>query len=144
MKTLLVSLCAVAASSVAGGSEDSRAATNATVINESLPVYSQMSRSSKVVRLLKKGDKVTVDLALSGAGEAWCSLTGLGGSGGTGYVQCKGVERAPRAPVPAGPLAQVIEIGRGQASGRFRTTFAGSRRRRDSRAGRVRLHRILP
>ncbi len=84
MKTLLVLLYALAASSAPGNSQDSTAATNATVINESLPVYSQMSRFSKVVRSLKKGDKVTVDLELSGAGEPWCSLPGLGGSGGTG------------------------------------------------------------
>ena len=103
MKTLLVLLCVVAASSVRGDAQDSPAATNATVINESLPVYSQMSRSSKVVTSLKKGDKVTVDFEATGAGEAWCSLRGLGGSGGTGYVQCKGLERAPRAPEPAPP-----------------------------------------
>ncbi len=103
MKTLLVLLYALAASSAPGNSQDSTAATNATVINESLPVYSQMSRFSKVVRSLKKGDKVTVDLELSGAGEPWCSLPRLGGSGGTGYVQCKGLERAPRAPEPSTP-----------------------------------------
>jgi predicted Zn-dependent protease len=95
-----------------GGAQDSAAATNATVMSESLPVYSRMSTSSTVVTSLKKGDKVTVTIEIKGTDLAWCSVRGVGESRAMGYVQCQGLERAVMAPTGTGTLPAVIAAGK--------------------------------
>jgi thiol-disulfide isomerase/thioredoxin len=112
VNTNLLLLCLLTATSVAGGAQGSSTAGNATVVSESVSVYSQASVSSKVVGTLKKGDRVTVDFEVSGAGQAWCSLSRTPGSSGVGYVPCKALERAPRVLSDDGPLPEVITVGR--------------------------------
>ena len=65
----------------------------ATVECDSLVVYSQMSTRSGVIRRLKKGDVVTIDLEFIGAGGAWCSVAEPGKRVRLGYVQSECLER---------------------------------------------------
>jgi hypothetical protein len=101
IRTWLALLCALAFSGIAGNAQDSQAATNATVISESLSMYSEMSVSSKVVGSLKKGDRVTVGLEIRGSDGAWCGVRGIAGLTGAAYVPCRGLERDPRTAAPA-------------------------------------------
>jgi hypothetical protein len=77
-KILSLLFVVLAMASLSWGAQDSAAATNATVMSESLPVYSRMSTSSTVVTSLKKGDKVTVTIEIKGTDLAWCSVRGVG------------------------------------------------------------------
>ncbi len=67
----------------------------ATVKSESLPVHSQMSSGSRVIKSLKRGDKVTVDFDISTGPEEWCSVVEAGQTKPLGFVQCKNLDRPP-------------------------------------------------
>lgn len=83
-----------------------RAAANAdaTVNEDSIPVYSETSSSSTVLKRLSRGDVLTIDYSVvTGEGE-WCSL----GAPERGYVLCASLKReeppkqdAAPAPMPA-------------------------------------------
>jgi predicted Zn-dependent protease len=71
----------------------SRAAGRATVKLESLNLYSEMSTTGAVVKSLKKGDVVVIDLEIIGAGMSWCRVKELGQTSASGFVQCQDLER---------------------------------------------------
>jgi hypothetical protein len=100
-----------------------------TIKAGSAEVYSQMSRTSPVVKTLKRGDAVAIELSLAGADETWCSIAESGAGRTLGYVPCSqleipqpasaGWEKAQeptgpalaRPPVkPADPLAGIFEL----------------------------------
>ena len=75
------------------GSEAEEVAGRATVKSDSLVVFSRMSSKSEIVKELKKGDSVTVELELEGAEGAWCGIMREGEPTISGYVQCQYLER---------------------------------------------------
>ena len=79
------------------------AAGNATVKSDSLAVYAGMSTTSAVVKTLKKGDKVRVRFEVGDFTRSWCAIRDAGQTEGSGYVLCKGLERAnrPKSPAPS-------------------------------------------
>ena len=74
-----------------------RAATRAgkaTVKAATLPVYSEMDPTSDVVRTLKKGDALVVNLEIANATGDWCSVSLPGASATLGYVACGALQVA--------------------------------------------------
>ncbi len=69
----------------------------AIVKSEILLVYLEMSTASTVVKSLKRGDVVTVDLEIQGTAGGWCRVREVGENMRLGYVLCKNLER-PRLP----------------------------------------------
>jgi hypothetical protein len=68
-------------------------AGRATVISDSLDVFSRTSSKSEVLKKLRKGDSVTVEFELEGTEGAWCGLLKEGGTTISGYAQCRYLER---------------------------------------------------
>ena len=82
------------------------AAAQATVKSESLPVFSRMDSTSDVVKTLKKGDAVVIEMSIQGEdGARWCSIRETAQSKSLGYVRCQFLDRPPepKAPAPSAP-----------------------------------------
>jgi hypothetical protein len=77
-------------------------AAQATVKNESLPVYSKMESTSSVVKTLQRGAVVIIEMSIMGDGGQWCSIHEADQKAGLGYVRCEMLEREP-APAPVNP-----------------------------------------
>src|SRR5438046_5714366 len=69
------------------------AATTASVTVDTLTVFTEMSRSSEVVRSLAKGDSVYVDLRIDQGGMKWCGIRMTAQTNRLGYADCKGLVR---------------------------------------------------
>lgn len=86
----------------------------ATVKRDGVPMYSEMAITSKVGKVLQRGEVVTVNFALVTAEGAWCYIAEAGRPASTGYVRCEDIEReppsrerqAPPAPPAAAPPSQ--------------------------------------
>ena len=65
----------------------------AVVKSESLALYSAMSVKSDVVKSLKKGDTVSIDLELMNSEGVWCGIIGDGKTETMGFALCEGLER---------------------------------------------------
>ena len=74
------------------------AATTATVISDTLTVFSEMNRSSEAVRALAKGDSVYVDLRIDQGGMKWCGVRLQGQTVRAGFVDCKSLQRSSPPP----------------------------------------------
>lgn len=61
-------------------------------VREEMYVYAAMTRTSNVVGMLRKGDAVVVDFALTGSSGAWCCVTKMRGGVTHGYVPCDVLE----------------------------------------------------
>ncbi len=62
------------------------------VKSESVAVYAQMSKTSAVVRSLRKGHPVRVGMEIRGSRGAWCAIRDPGATRRMGYVLCKHLE----------------------------------------------------
>ena len=103
---LFFAFAGVAAVALGGAVVDGEAASRATVKRDTVVVYAEMSTASRVVKALHRGDKVRIDLAITGAQGAWCSVREVGQGGSAGFVLCEYLEEeAPtrRQQVPSGP-----------------------------------------
>ncbi len=131
MRAVSVFLCGLAVW-VAAGRPATAADGESKVSVDSAEVHSQMSRTSPIVKTLKRGDAVVVELSLEGAGENWCSISEQATSRTLGYIPCAQIEmqkpdsaawqRAEQAPrgaaaaqgvgkPPAGdPLAEILKV----------------------------------
>jgi tetratricopeptide (TPR) repeat protein len=80
------------------------AATTARVSSDALAVFSEISRSSEVVRSLAKGDSVYVDLRIDQGGLKWCGIRLTAQSNRLGFVDCRGLVRtsAPMVAIGSG------------------------------------------
>ncbi len=58
----------------------------ASVKADSAPVYSGMSGSTSVVKTLKKGEAVVIDLSLAGEDGSWCNVSQNGAA--AGWMRC--------------------------------------------------------
>jgi tetratricopeptide (TPR) repeat protein len=83
-------------------------AGKATVKAATLTVYSRMDHTSDVVRTLKQGDALTVNLEIANITGDWCSVSLPGQSATLGYVACGDLQVAmphvfvaPSLPEPA-------------------------------------------
>ena len=76
------------------GFSDSRVDySRATVKIDSLEAHSEMSENSRVLKSLKKGDIVKVEVEVEVSGGTWCGITEGGQSVVTGYVPCGDLNR---------------------------------------------------
>jgi len=86
-----------------GRAADAPASTRASVTAESVPVYSETSSDSTVLKHVSKGDVLAIDYTIVTSEGEWCSL----GGAERGYVLCTFVKRdePPKqeatAPMPA-------------------------------------------
>ncbi len=106
-------------------------AGKATVKAATLSVYSDMDPTSDVVRTLKKGDALTVNLEIANSTGDWCSVS-LPGQGATlGYVACGDlqvamphVNVAPSLPEPVESSADAGSPASGGQAARRRVQLA--------------------
>jgi tetratricopeptide (TPR) repeat protein len=84
----------LACSTLPGPARAATRAGKATVKAASLPVYSEMDSASDVVRTLKKGDALVVNLEIANATGDWCSVSLPGASATLGYVACGALQVA--------------------------------------------------
>ncbi len=90
---ILYFACACAALGALGWPvAEGEAASQATVKGDPVAVYAQMSTTSKVLKSLRRGDKVTVDLAITGPHGSWCSISVGGQAIRSGFVLCEFLE----------------------------------------------------
>jgi len=73
----------------------------ATVVVDSVPMYSRMSAGSPVVAVLHKDDAVGIDFSVAGPNGGWCSVTQAVTGGKSGNVPCNSLEREPVAQLDA-------------------------------------------
>jgi hypothetical protein len=85
----------------------SAATGQATVQSESLSVFSRMDSTSGVVRTLKKGDVVVIEVSIQGEEGAWCAIREPAENKDLGYVLCRFLSSppGPKAPTPSAALA---------------------------------------
>jgi hypothetical protein len=89
------------------------ATPQATVKSESLPVYSRMNATSDVVKTLKKGDAVVIEMSILGESNIeWCSIQEPTQKTSLGFVRC---EFLARPPAPMASFAP-IEAAKAQAA----------------------------
>jgi predicted aspartyl protease len=73
------------------------AASNSAVIRgDSVPLYSQLSSDSSVLKRLGKGASVLVAVEIDGPEGDWCGIIEQGQTSVAGYVRCKDLERTPQ------------------------------------------------
>jgi uncharacterized protein YgiM (DUF1202 family) len=103
---IFVAVCSIAALGLESKAESEEPAGWATVVSDTLAVHSRMSEDSTVVKHLKKGDTVTVEVEMEKAEWAWCAIS----EGGeiTGYVRCEALKREEKrsGKVSARPLSK--------------------------------------
>ena len=90
---LIVAACCISAGASDLKASEVQPAGRALVKADSVVIYSQMSVESKVVKTLKNGDVVTVEVEVEGRDGAWCGIAEHGQSMISGYVQCRHLER---------------------------------------------------
>jgi len=67
----------------------------AMVTEDSLPVYSANSPKSDILKVLKKGDLVWVQIEISGVEDTWCLISEKGKQEPLGFVLCKNLQSLP-------------------------------------------------
>ncbi len=73
------------------------AVAQGTVNSESLKVFSRMDSASDVVKTLKKGDAVVIEMSIQGEdGAEWCSIREPEQKNRLGYVRCQFLNRPPQ------------------------------------------------
>jgi hypothetical protein len=72
------------------------ASGGAVTRGNAVPLYSEMYASSSVLKSLKKGDQVVVDIEIEDPEGAWCGIIEQGQTSIAGYVRCKNLERPLR------------------------------------------------
>ncbi len=90
LQIVLCLIFLVASTDFAKGNES---AGQARVRSETLTVYSEMKTNSHIVKSIKKGAEVAVELEMEGPDGAWCGIVERGNAAITGYVQCKHLEQ---------------------------------------------------
>jgi predicted aspartyl protease len=65
----------------------------AVIKGDAVPLYSEMSAASRVLKFLKQGEPVAVDVEIEGPEGSWCGIIEQGQMSVTGYVRCGELER---------------------------------------------------
>jgi Predicted periplasmic protein (DUF2092) len=76
------------------GANTSKSSDGGTINANDVPVYSEMSTTSKTVKFFKKGQVVNIAIEIEGSEDSWCGIKEDGNKAIEGYVQCKYLERA--------------------------------------------------
>jgi thiol-disulfide isomerase/thioredoxin len=98
-----------------GTAVDIKLPGRATVKSEVLMVYSEMSRSSGVVKSLKKGDALVVAFEIQAGADHWCKIREAVSSQWLGFVACQQIDRV-KPPDFSGYSAPVLILGQGRSS----------------------------
>jgi predicted aspartyl protease len=102
------------------------ASSGAVIRNNGVPLYSEMSASSPVLRSLKKGDPVDIDIEIQDPEGSWCGIIEQGQTSVAGYVRCKDLERPLRKELWRQVGSTPRESAYGQDSGETKVTIAGN------------------
>jgi thiol-disulfide isomerase/thioredoxin len=86
-----------------------------TVKSEVLTVYSEMSRSSGVVKSLKKGDALVVAFEIQAGADHWCKIREAGSSEWLGFAACQQIDRV-KPPDFSDYSGPVLLLGEGRSS----------------------------
>jgi hypothetical protein len=100
------------------------AATTASVTADTLTVFTEMSRSSEVVKSLTKGDSVYVDLRIDQGGMKWCGIRMTAQTNRLGFADCKGLVRTSAPMVAGGSSSPSSALGSSSRSGPVEIPFA--------------------
>ncbi len=65
----------------------------AAITIEAADVHSGTSEHSRIIKSLKKGEKVTVEIEMQESEDRWCGIIEQGRTDITGYVRCRYLER---------------------------------------------------
>ena len=87
----------------------------ATVKSETLPVYSEMSRSSRVLKSLKKGDALVVAFEIQAGTDDWCKIREARSIQWLGFVVCRQIDRV-KPPDFSNYSGPVLLLGEGSRS----------------------------
>jgi len=90
-------------------------------------VYSEMSTERKVVKTLKRGDAVVIDMSISGADGEWCRIREENQKISLGWVRCKLLDREQETKL-SGVISQTPEV----AAPALRSTGGGDERLAES------------
>jgi tetratricopeptide (TPR) repeat protein len=104
-------------------------AGKATVKAATLPVYSDMDPTSDVVRTMKKGDALTVNLEIANSTGDWCSVSLPGQSATLGYANCGALQVAMPHISVAPSLPEPVESSADAGSGSPASGGPAARRR---------------
>jgi hypothetical protein len=100
INTLILILVLVGSGVARAGNEKSL--RQAVVSADMLKAFAEANARSNVVRLLAKGEVVSIILKVSTSGEDWCRVVLQDQSKLTGYVSCKGLTAIASTSQPAG------------------------------------------
>ena len=93
---LLFGFAAVWFAALGYGAQGAQNQGRATVKSETVDVHADMSKASKVLLSLKKGESVTVQLDMLTSDGSWCYIKAAAPTETSGYVLCSDLERAPQ------------------------------------------------
>ena len=86
-----------------------------TAKSDVLTVYSEMSRSSGVVKSLKKGDALVVAFEIQSSTDHWCKIREAGSSEWLGFAACQQIDRV-KPPDFSSYSTSVLLLGEGRRS----------------------------
>lgn len=76
------------------------------VTRDGVSMYSEMASTGKVVKVLRQGEVVILEFAVTSTGGSWCYTVEGAGTQSAGFVRCEDLKREPPRPArqqPAGP-----------------------------------------
>jgi hypothetical protein len=85
------------------------ASGGAIAAEESLPVYSANSPKSDIVKVLNKGDRVWIQIEITGVEERWCLISEKGKHESLGFVLCKDLQHLDQDPPKILPAERGID-----------------------------------
>ena len=94
---------------------DIKLPARATVKSETLPVYSEMSRSSRVMKSLKKGDALVVAFEIQAGTDDWCKIREARSIQWLGFVACQQIDRV-KPPDFSNYSGPVLLLGEGRST----------------------------
>jgi hypothetical protein len=98
---LLFFILAIAPTAIGASTQDSQNDWRASVKEEALNIYLEASTQSKVVKSLKKGDVVIIELEIVSMDGTWCGVRDAEQLKFIGYVQGLYLEREPSSQLTA-------------------------------------------
>ena len=94
----LMVICCVPVWSHAQGPGSNEKSDTALIKSDGVPVHFKMSRNSPVVKTLKRGDSVAIELKIHDEDGEWCGIREEGRTGISGFVLCEYLEEEEFSP----------------------------------------------
>ena len=91
-------ICCLPVCAQAQGPESTEGFDTARIKTDKVPVHYKMSRNSPVVKTLKRGDSVAIELKIQDEEGEWCGIREEGQTGISGFVLCEYLEEEEVSP----------------------------------------------